>query len=60
MQILNVISKPLDRVVQEGILIGELDDLEVEDRAISLNSKMDFLQANTVTLNYARGARKPG
>ena len=55
MQVLNVIPKPL---VEEGILIGELDDQE--KLAISLNSKRDFLQANTVTLSYGRGARKPG
>ena len=60
MQVLEVIPKPLDRIVQEGILIGELDDLHDERRAISMNSKKDFLQANSVSLNFNRGARQPG
>ena len=58
MQVLDVISKPLDRIVHEGVYIGELDELEDLGCAISLNSKKDFLQANTVTLNYTRGAKK--
>ena len=50
-------KKPLDRIAQEGVLIGQLDDWSDENRAVSLNSKNDYLQANTVTLNYNRGAR---
>ena len=40
-------------------MIGDLDDLEEENRAVSLNSNQDFQQTNTVTLRYNRGARKP-
>ena len=49
--------KPLDRIVQEGIMIGELDDMAELGLAVSLNSKSDYLQANNVTINYNRGAR---
>ena len=49
--------KPLDRIVQEGIKIGELDDMAGLGLAVSLNSKSDYLQANNVTINYNRGAR---
>ena len=51
-------TKPLDRIAQEGLLIGDLDDMEEDGRVVSLNSKQDYQQANTVTLRYNRGARK--
>ena len=55
---LDKLAKPLDRIACEGVLIGDLDELESEGRAISLNSKRDFMQANTVTLAFNRGAQK--
>ena len=57
---LDKLSKPLDRVAAEGILIGDLEKMDNEDRAISLNSKRDFMQADTVTLTFNRGAQKEG
>ena len=55
---LDTLPKPLDRIAKEGILIGELDNMEDNNSAISLNSKRDFQQANTVTISYNRGAKK--
>ena len=55
---LDTLARPLDRIASEGVLIGELDNLEEEKRAISLNSKRDYMQANTVTLSFNRGAAK--
>ena len=46
---LETLPKPLDRIASEGLHIGDLDDLEAKGCAISLNSKRDFMQANTVT-----------
>ena len=48
---------PLSRQSAEGVLIGDLDSYQEEGRVISLNSKKDFMQAHTVTLNFHTGAR---
>ena len=50
--------RPLDRVAAEGVLIGDLDDQDQQGAAVSLNSKRDWMQANTVTLQFNKGARK--
>ena len=55
---LDKLPKPLDRIACEGVLIGDLDLMETEGRALSLNSKRDYMQANTVTLAINRGAQK--
>ena len=55
---LNSHSSAMTRQAEEGVLIGELDQLEAEGRAVSLNSKKDYMQAHTVTLNFHTGARK--
>ena len=50
--------RPLDRVAAEGVLIGDLDDQDQQGAAVSLNSKRDCMQANTVNLQFNKGARK--
>ena len=50
--------RPLDIVAAEGVLIGDLDDQDLQGAAVSLNSKRDWMQANTVTLQFNKGARK--
>ena len=53
-------DKPLDRLSAEGVLISELEDLHTQEKAICLNSKMDYKQSHTVTMNFNQGSNLPG
>lgn len=50
--------KPLDRLSGEGVLIAELEASQAAGAAKCLNSKQDFRQSHTVTLNFNRGANQ--
>ena len=53
-------DKPLDRLTAEGVLISELEYLHENNKAKCLNSKSDFKQSHTVTLNFNQGSNLPG
>ena len=53
-------DKPLDRLSAEGVLISELEDLQSQGKAVCLNSKMDYKQSHTVTMNFNIGSNLPG
>ena len=48
--------KPLDRLTGEGVLIAELEELQLKKQAKCLNSKKDFRQSTNVTLNFNTGS----
>ena len=55
MSVLDHCSKPLDRQTSEGLWISELEGLQLQGKAKSLNSKEDFYQSSRVTLQFQRG-----
>ena len=56
MEKINNLPKALDRLAFEGQIIQELEDLQTQNKAICLNSKLDFRQSHSVTLNFSSGA----
>ena len=54
---ITALPKALDRLAFEGQIIQELEDLQTENRAVCLNSKLDFRQSHSVTLNFNSGAK---
>ena len=49
-------TKPLDRLTGEGLLITELEEVQSKKQAMCLNSKKDFRQSHSVTLNFNIGS----
>ena len=52
-------TKPLDRLSSEGQIIHELETLQSNNKAVCLNSKLDFKQSHSVTLNFTAGSNIP-
>ena len=52
--------KPLDRLSSEGLLIAELEEAQSQNKAKCLNSKSDYKQSHTVTMNFNTGSNLPG
>ena len=48
--------KPLDRETAEGYFIHQMEIKQRESRAICLNSKEDFKQSSSVTIQYNTGS----
>ena len=48
--------RPLDRLSGEGVLIQELEELQAEKKALCMNTKKDFRQSHSVTLNFNSGS----
>ena len=48
--------KPLDRQTAEGAHIVDLETHQFNNRAVCLNSKDDFMQSHSVTLNFNMGS----
>ena len=48
--------RPMDRLSAEGVLIQELESMHRQGRADCLNSKLDYQQTHTVTLNFNQGS----